>query len=88
MNSTYTVKVGDSLSSIARDVLGDMGLWTYLASINKIASPFIIRPGDQLIVDLPEVTPEKKKNNTLLYVLLAAAAAGTYLYYNKKKKKK
>lgn len=44
----YTVKSGDSLSKIARDVLGNMSVWPEIARLNNISSPYIITPGQQL----------------------------------------
>jgi len=43
--TTYTVKRGDSLSIIARDVLGNINLWPRLAAQNAIVAPYIISPG-------------------------------------------
>lgn len=54
----YTVKSGDSLSKIARDVLGDMPIWPELARINNILAPYIINPGQKLV--LPEIGLVKK----------------------------
>ena len=39
------VKPGDSLSIIARDVLGNINLWPRLAAQNAIVAPYIISPG-------------------------------------------
>lgn len=52
---TYTVRAGDSLSRIARDVLGNLSRWPELAALNAIASPYTIYPGQVLV--LPDVTP-------------------------------
>ncbi len=49
---TYTVVTGDSLSKIARDVLGDMSLWGELARINNIQAPYVIYPGQTLNIDV------------------------------------
>lgn len=48
----YTVKTGDSLSKIARDVVGNMSMWPTLARINNIVAPYVIQPGQTLL--LPE----------------------------------
>lgn len=47
---TYTVKSGDSLSVIARDVLGDVNLWPVIASANGIGPPYLIQPGQILLL--------------------------------------
>lgn len=45
---TYTVQSGDSLSIIARDVLGNMSLWPQLATANGLSAPYTIYPGQVL----------------------------------------
>lgn len=50
----YQVKLGDSLVAIARTVLGDQSAWRKIAQLNNIPSPYIIRPGQQLM--MPDVT--------------------------------
>ena len=47
----YQVQSGESLSSIARDVLGDIDEWPTLAYVNSIQHPYWIRPGQ--ILQLP-----------------------------------
>lgn len=49
----YTVKAGESLSIIARDVLNDISRWPDIARVNNLVSPYTIYPGQQLI--LPDV---------------------------------
>lgn len=44
----YTVKAGDSLSTIARDVLGDLSRWPELARLNLLSQPYTIFPGQVL----------------------------------------
>ena len=44
----YTVKSGDSLSKIARDILRDISLWPQLARLNNLTSPYNIYPGQRL----------------------------------------
>ena len=51
--STYTVKSGDTISKIARDELGEMERWHEIATLNNIASPWTIFPGQKL--ELPEI---------------------------------
>lgn len=46
--ATYTVLADDSLSKIARDVIGDMARWPELAALNNIAAPYTIFPGQVL----------------------------------------
>jgi len=53
--AAYTVKAGDSLSKIARDVLGNLALWPAIASLNSIAAPYIIRAGQ--VLQLPGGSP-------------------------------
>lgn len=55
MAKIYTVKSGDSLSSIARDVLGEMDRWPELAYMNQLVAPYIIRPG--MILAMPRDEP-------------------------------
>lgn len=45
---TYTVQEGDSLSKIARDVMGDMNRWPEIADANGISDPYVIYPGQVL----------------------------------------
>ncbi len=54
---TYTVQPGDSLSSIARQVYGQAGLWQIIFEANRdiLSDPRLIRPGQILkIPPLPE----------------------------------
>lgn len=48
--STYTVKAGDSLTSIAVAQLGSSDVWRLLASLNKIFDPRSIAPGQRLLL--------------------------------------
>ncbi len=54
--TTYTVKPGDTLFSIARQLLGDQALWGQIYRLNKdaIPDPQHIRPGQVLKIELPE----------------------------------
>ena len=49
---TYTVKSGDSLSKIAKQVYGDASKWKLIHEANKakIPNPDLIHPGDQLTI--------------------------------------
>ena len=51
---TYTVKSGDSLSVIARDTLGNVDRWRELAYMNSIAAPYVIYPGQRLVLPSDE----------------------------------
>lgn len=44
----YTVRLGESLSAIARDELGDVNRWQELAKLNNLTPPYVISPGQQL----------------------------------------
>jgi nucleoid-associated protein YgaU len=47
---TYVVQAGDSLSKIAKELLGDAGRWPEIHELNKdqIADPNVIRVGQEL----------------------------------------
>ena len=47
----YKVKSGESLSIIARDMLGDIQRWPELAFLNGLSHPYFIYPGQ--ILELP-----------------------------------
>lgn len=49
----YIVKSGDTLSKIARDVVGNMALWPQIASVNNLVAPYTIYVGQRL--QLPEI---------------------------------
>lgn len=89
---TYTVKSGDSLSTIARDELGNINLWPNVAALNKINAPYVIQPGE--ILDMPDapaaikatpvtqtITPVATQQNSSLTIgigalLIAGVIAG------------
>ena len=52
MAAEYTVKAGDSLSSIAQEQLGDMGRWQEIYEANKAAikNPQMIYIGQELLI--------------------------------------
>ena len=50
----YKVKAGESISIIARDVLGEMDRWPEIAFINGLRHPYFIYPGQ--ILELPPET--------------------------------
>jgi nucleoid-associated protein YgaU len=49
---TYVVKSGDSLSKIAKELLGDASRWSEIHEANRdqIANPNLIRVGQELII--------------------------------------
>jgi LysM repeat protein len=57
-NKTYTVKSGDSLSKIAKELLGDANRWReiYKANEDKIKNPDLIYPGQELVI--PGAAPD------------------------------
>ncbi len=48
--SLYTVKMGESVSSIARDELEDLSRWPELAKLNNLTAPYVINTGQQLLM--------------------------------------
>jgi nucleoid-associated protein YgaU len=48
----YTVKAGDTLSKIAKEVYGDPSQWKKIAEANKatVPNPDLIHPGDELTI--------------------------------------
>jgi LysM repeat protein len=59
----YTVKSGDTLSSIAEQVYGDANRWREIFKANKdqIDNPSVIRPGWELVIPGLEKEEEKKE---------------------------
>lgn len=55
---TYTVKAGDSLSSIAEEFLGDLLRFDEIANLNNIANPNLISVGQVLKIDTGVPAPE------------------------------
>ncbi len=49
----YEVQAGESLSTIARDVLGDQNKWQQIAAINALAPPYVIHTGQVLVLPDP-----------------------------------
>ena len=49
---TYTVKAGDNLSKIAKQVYGDASQWKKIHEANKakVPNPDLIHPGDELVI--------------------------------------
>ena len=46
----YKVTSGDSLSKIAVNLLGDKERWQEIAYINSLSSPYVIFPGQILLI--------------------------------------
>ena len=95
--TTYTVVEGDSLSKIARDVLGNVNLWPEIAKLNNINQVDLIFPGQ--LLKLPDLSGKTVSTTTspkaeakagmgigwIVLILIAGGAA--YKYYKDKKKK-
>jgi nucleoid-associated protein YgaU len=47
----YTVKSGDTLSSIAQDIFSDSSRWYEIAKQNRIQNPSVINVGQVLEID-------------------------------------
>ncbi|MBN1920537.1 MAG: LysM peptidoglycan-binding domain-containing protein [Anaerolineae bacterium] len=58
MGKKYTVKAGDNLRKIAKELLGDAEKWEAIYAANKavIKDPNVIQPGMEL--DIPEDKPK------------------------------
>ena len=63
----YTVKQGDSLSIIARDVLNDIQLWQEIVALNNISNPNLIYPGQILI--LPKTVNNKSEASIVWWLV-------------------
>ncbi|MCM1364710.1 MAG: LysM peptidoglycan-binding domain-containing protein [Faecalibacterium sp.] len=50
VNTTYTVKSGDTLKSIAKKQLGSSAKYTKIASLNHIAAPYTIKTGQVILI--------------------------------------
>ncbi|HJX19106.1 MAG TPA: LysM domain-containing protein [Acidiferrobacterales bacterium] len=49
----YEVQAGESLSTIARDVLGDQNQWQQIAALNALVAPYVIYTGQVLVLPDP-----------------------------------
>jgi LysM repeat protein len=91
----YTVQQGDTLSKIARDVLGNMALWPAIAELNDLKNPDLIFPGQVLILpdklepvaEAPEANRQKAGIPAWLGWLLALSIGGGLVYANRHKLK-
>jgi LysM repeat protein len=52
LSASYTVRAGDTLSRIARDVLGDVDRWPEIVAANGLDDAALIYPGQ--VLALPE----------------------------------
>ena len=55
--STYTVKSGDTLQTIANAIYGSYGYWTLLANANALRSPTAVTVGQVLTVPAKTLVP-------------------------------
>lgn len=49
-NNTYVVQEGETLSTIAQKIYGNMDMWTELVKLNTIANPDVVPAGTVLII--------------------------------------
>lgn len=90
----YTVQQGDTLSKIARDVLGNMALWPAIAELNDLKNPDLIFPGQVLILPdklepLTPVTTTTQRAGVPAWLgwLLLLSVGGGLIYANRHKLK-
>lgn len=94
---SYTIQPGDSLSSIARDKLGDTSRWQDIYNLNKtiISNPDVVTAG--MVIQLPHsasasiqnaVVKEIKPTNFLLYAAAGAMALSLLPIFLMRKKKR
>jgi nucleoid-associated protein YgaU len=52
---TYVVRAGDTLSKIAKDMMGDAGAFMDIFNANRdqLSDPHVIRPGQVLKIPVP-----------------------------------
>ncbi|MCX7699046.1 MAG: DUF3108 domain-containing protein [Candidatus Goldbacteria bacterium] len=61
--SKYIVRKGDSLWRIAKEQIGNPNVWIQIAIQNKINEPYILRPGQIILLsDSYKINDKKKKN--------------------------
>lgn len=72
---TYTVKTGDQLSTIAAQKYGNMMSWKEIASLNHLANPDHIKPGQQLTILPTQMTSIHTKPAAVTAQLPPAAPA-------------
>ncbi len=73
----YRVKSGESLSIIAKNLLGDMQRWPEIAFLNGISHPYFIYPGQVLELPLEKGSDiiEVEAAPVMLYVSKPRTAA-------------
>lgn len=69
---SYTVKAGDTLSTIANKILGDAGKWRLLMELNRLPNPNRLRAGQ--ILYIPEPAREVSQ---ILNTVSGSKAGGT-----------
>ncbi len=74
----YRVKSGESLSIIARDLLGNVERWPEIAFLNSIRHPYFIYPGQ--VLELPpengsDIIEVESTKPVMLYISKPSAAA-------------
>lgn len=58
METFYVIKKGDTLSKIARDVLGNINYWQRIAFLNQIKPPYTIFPGETITLPATDGTTQ------------------------------
>lgn len=76
----YTVAPGDTLTSVAKEKLGNAGAWRRLQTLNRVADPNVLRPGTVLRIPAAIKTANAAAAEVLLvkgavHVRMAANAA-------------
>ncbi|WP_107058565.1 transglycosylase family protein [Streptomyces rimosus] len=87
---TYTIRSGDTLSSIAQDQLGDASKWQALYRDNRATigpNPSLIYPGQKLRLAVgtapkPKPTPHERGNSTTTWDRLAQCESGGNWHIN------
>jgi len=65
MAKSYVVKAGDTLSKIAKEMLGDADRWPEIVEANKdvIKDPNVIQPGIKLTIPGSDAKPKAPKHD-------------------------
>jgi hypothetical protein len=61
----YRVQYGENYYTLAAELLGSESLWYVLADLNKVRDPFLIEPGDVII--LAEAVVENSFSQTEIF---------------------
>lgn len=79
----HTVRQGESLSSIAQKYYMDISRWPDIASANGIQSPYIIFPGQELLIpdqaEQPDATAHIPESKKLPKATIAGTSIGFYM---------